>query len=175
MTAALTGTPGVGKTVTSIQLRRFGYSVLDLNEFIEKFKLIGNKDVSRDTHEVDISRLREIYHQTEPVCHLVEGHLSHHLDLTPIIILRCSPKVLRERMTHKDWRQNKIDENLMVEILDVVLLESIAYTDEVYEIDTTDMIPSMMADAVRDILQGDTEPYIRGKIDWTSYIHEDIG
>ncbi len=175
MTAALTGTPGVGKTKTAALLRERGYSVIDLNDFIEKNGFKKIKDVPRDTYEVDISVLRNIFKEKAPVCDIVEGHLSHHLGLSPIIILRCSPEILRKRMSSKDWHQKKIEENLMAEMLDVILLESVTYSKKVYEIDTTEMTLLKVAGAVEDILEGRIERYVPGHTDWSYYIHNKEG
>ncbi len=170
MTAALTGTPGVGKTKTAALLRERGFCVVDLNDFIEKNRLKVKKDIPRDTYEVDISVLKNIFLEKAPDCDLVEGHLSHHLVLSPIIILRCSPDKLRQRMSNKDWHRNKIEENIMAEILDVILLESLSYSEKVYEIDTTEMTPLQVSKSVEDILEGLTASYVPGSIDWSDYL-----
>lgn len=171
MTASLTGTPGVGKTSVANVLRSMDYSVLDLNDFIIKKDLRGIKDVPRDTYEVDISLLNNKHSDELSKYDIVEGHLSHHLDLSPIIILRCSPIELRKRVEAKDWHQAKIEENMMAEILDVILLESLEYDNrEVYEIDTTDIKPQDAALSVIDILKGDTTSYAYGRIDWSEHL-----
>ncbi len=171
MTAALTGTPGVGKTSVSEILRNKGYKVLDLNRFIMKKHLRGKKDIKRDTYEVNISELNKAIESKSQEYDIIEGHLSHHLGLSPIIILRCSPDELRRRVETKDWHQAKIEENILAEILDVILQESLEYDEKsVFEIDTTNKTTSEVGDSVHNILEGKTSLYSYGRIDWSEYL-----
>ncbi|MFO7792226.1 MAG: adenylate kinase family protein [Candidatus Saliniplasma sp.] len=167
MTVAITGTPGIGKTTVAGLLREEGYNVLDLNGFIDEKGLRGDKDENRNSHEVEISRLKEELKKISGY-DIVEGHLSHHLGIEPIIVLRCAPKELKCRMSSKDWQDRKEKENLEAEILDVILIESLEYSNEVYEIDTTDMKPMDVCSAVKEILDGETERYSIGQVDWSS-------
>lgn len=54
---AITGTPGVGKTSVSAELRKRGYEVVDINEHLRSHGLLGEKDVPRDTYNVDMDAL----------------------------------------------------------------------------------------------------------------------
>ena len=166
MTTALTGTPGVGKTTVAEHLRKEGYKVLDLNAFIGEKGLRGERDELRQSDEVDISDLRGHITKTSEY-DIIEGHLSHHLKLSPIIVLRCSPKELRNRMASKDWPQRKIEENIQAEILDVILIESLEYTDEVYEIDTTEIDSEEVSKAVIEIMNNNFENYSVGQVDFS--------
>lgn len=171
MKAALTGTPGTGKSTVAQELREEGYRVLDLNQFIEDSGLRGKKDVPRDTYEVDIPDLREEFSKKRPSFDIVEGHLSHYLDLPITIVLRCDPRELRERMKTKDWHKEKIEENIMAEALDVILKESMDEDGQVYEIDTTEKSPSQVMECVKKILDGQGDDFKPGDIDWSlSYI-----
>ncbi len=167
MTIALTGTPGVGKTSVSKALEESGYKVLDLNNFINSRELRGNKDNVRDTHEVDIERLKKVYTSENLNPDIVEGHLSHHLSISPTVVLRCSPSELEERMKNKGWNKEKIEENLEAEMLDIILIEAIEMNEDVYEIDTTGKDTKEVASAVEDIIKGDVERYKPGSIDWS--------
>ena len=53
--------------------------------------MIGSK-------EIDIHRLSDEWQHNEPGTIVVEGHLSHFLDVDAIIILRCNPKILQNRL-----------------------------------------------------------------------------
>ncbi|MFW6304299.1 MAG: adenylate kinase family protein [Candidatus Saliniplasma sp.] len=167
MTIALTGTPGIGKTTTAALLREKGFKVLDLNEFINKKGLRGERDEDRDSDEVDLSLLKKEFEKILDY-DIVDGHLSHHLEISPVIVLRCSPEELRKRMSVKDWPQRKINENLEAEILDVILIEALEYSEEVYEVDTTDMEPVEVRDAVIEIIEGKCDKYPFGQVDWSS-------
>ncbi len=167
MAIALTGTPGVGKTSVSKVLGERGYKILDLNDFIKNKGLRGNKDLKRNTFEIDAERLKEVYHDQNLNPDIVEGHLSHHLSISPIVVLRCSPSELEKRMKNKRWNEKKIEENLEVEMLDTILIEALERTEDVYEIDSTGKDPEEVATAVEDIMNGEGERYEPGSIDWS--------
>lgn len=163
---AITGTPGVGKTTAAGLLRDEGFEVLDLNDFIYRKGLKGDKDIARDTFEVDLDLMKKKYREEAPDHDIVEGHLSHHLALSPTIVLRCSPEELKKRMEGKDWHQKKERENLRSEILDVILQEALENCGTVCEVDTTGVDPVEVKERIMDILGGETEDYSPGKVDW---------
>ncbi len=169
MKCALTGTPGIGKTTVSDHLKKDGYEVLHLNEFIENNDLLEKKDRTRDSFNVDITDLKRTYEKKQLKHEIVEGHLSHYLSLDPTIVLRCAPTKLEERMGKKGWNEKKIKENLEVETLDTILIEAIELCDEVYEIDTTKKTPEQVAECVKEIFKGNQKKheYEPGSIDWT--------
>lgn len=167
MKASITGTPGVGKTSAAKELEREGYSVLDLNEYIRNEGLREDKDEYMDSYNVDIKEMIDLYREEAPEHDIIEGHLSHHLGVEPVIILRCAPEELEKRASSKDWPDHKLKENLEAEAMDVVLVEALDINDEVYEIDTTDLTPEDVKNKIMDILNGKTEDYQHGKIDWT--------
>jgi len=167
MKAAITGTPGVGKTSAAEELKNEGYSVLDLNEFIKQKGLREDKDEYMDSYNVDVEKMIEFYKKEAPEHEIVEGHLSHHLGIEPVIILRCSPKELEKRASTKDWPDHKLKENVEAEAMDVVLIDAMDNNKEVYEIDTTNLDPKEVKNSIIEILNGKTEKYTHGKIDWT--------
>ena len=167
MTIALTGTPGIGKTTVSEVLKQRGYKILDLNNFIKEKGLRGDKDIDRSSFEVDTRHLKEVYHRENLNPDLVEGHLAHHLSLSPTVVLRCSPSELEKRMNKKGWNEDKIEENLEAEMLDTILIESLEICEDVYEIDTTGKSPKEVASAIEEIMQGKVENYEPGSIDWS--------
>ncbi len=167
MTCSLTGTPGVGKTSVSDILREKGYEILDLNEFIEKNDLKGEKDEDRRSFEVDTEGLREVFEEREIDADMIEGHLSHYLPVSFVIVLRCSPSELQDRMEKKGWSEEKIEENVEAEMLDTILLEALDMDSDVYEIDTTSKTPEKVAENVTDIISGEEEDYEPGSVDWS--------
>lgn len=167
MKASITGTPGVGKTSAAKELEKEGYSVLDLNEFIKKEGLREDKDEYMDSYNVDIVKMIDLYGEKAPEHDMVEGHLSHHLGVEPVIILRCAPDELEDRASSKDWPDHKLKENVEAEAMDVVLIEALDKNEEVYEIDTTDLTPGEVKDKIIEILEGKTKKYTHGRIDWT--------
>lgn len=167
---ALTGTPGVGKTTVGNLLRQEGYDVLDLNTFIRRSNLRGRKDEARDSYDVDIEALKGRF-RGEPEYDIVEGHLSHHLSLSTAVVLRCDPRELKSRIEKaKDWAESKKEENIKAEMMDVILTESMDLCDEVFEIDTTSLTPRETKEAVLDILDGKTDTYLPGDVDWSEQL-----
>ncbi len=166
MKVSITGTPGVGKTSAAKELEKEGYSVLDLNQFIADNGLREDKDEYMDSYNVDIEKMIDLYKKEAPKHEIVEGHLSHHLGIEPVIILRCSPQELEKRASTKDWPKHKLDENVEAEAMDVVLIEALEKNDEVYEIDTTDSSPKDVMKKIKEILNGNTEKFTHGRIDW---------
>ncbi|MEF8832075.1 MAG: adenylate kinase family protein [Candidatus Thermoplasmatota archaeon] len=167
MTIALTGTPGVGKTSVSKALEQKGYDILDLNNFIKDRGLREDKDHDRDSFEVETERLKEQYDREELDPDMIEGHLAHHLSISPTVVLRCSPSELEKRMKNKGWNEDKMEENLEAEMLDTILIEALDMCEDVYEIDTTSKDPEEVASAVEDVINGETERYEPGSVDWS--------
>jgi len=163
MKIAISGTPGVGKTVVSEILRSKGYNVISLNKFAEEKGFIEGYDEERDSKIIDIEALDDYLkksHKNDNI--IIEGHLSHLLSVDLIIILRCDPLVLRKRLKAKDWPEKKIKENVEAEILDVIKVEAHDIIDKVYEIDTTNKSTQEIALVIIGILNGEyKEPQIK--------------
>ncbi len=173
---ALTGTPGTGKTTTAKELLRMGYRVLSVNELAEKLDCILGKDEGCKIVDVDelAERLKEVLPEGKVI---LEGHLSHLLDPDLIIILRCNPIVLKERLESKGWPKEKVLENVEAELVDAILIEAIETGKDVYEIDTTNLKPGEVARIVDEIVSGNDEVremHKPGRIDWISIVGEKI-
>jgi adenylate kinase len=97
---------------------------------------------------------------------ILEGHTSHLLPVDIIIVLRASPSALRERLRSRRWSDAKIKENIEAEALDIILVEAIETNNKVYEIDTTNMSPMQVKDAVLEVIRG-TEKYGPGAVDFS--------
>ena len=175
MLIALTGTPGTGKTSVSNILSDNGFEIVDINKVATgKDFLIGN-DEKRNSKIVDIDRLngyiKENYKKKDIV--FIEGHLSHLLkSVDKVIVLRCHPDELRKRLSQKGWKEEKIKENIEVEILDIILCETVDIHPEknVFEIDTTNRQPQEIVRDVKYIMDGKVKNYRIGKIDWSEEV-----
>jgi Predicted nucleotide kinase (related to CMP and AMP kinases) len=166
---AISGTPGTGKTALSDELKRRGYNVLDINEHVRVNGLLGEKDEERDTFLVDIDLLDESIHDIskDDETIFLDSHLSHCLDSDVIFILRCCPNVLSERLKKRGYSESKVIENVQAEILDVILCEAVESDIPVYELDTSDESISSTADKLEYVLEGNTDKYLPGNVDWT--------
>jgi Predicted nucleotide kinase (related to CMP and AMP kinases) len=169
---AISGTPGTGKTALSESLRLKGYSVLDINEHIRTHGILGERDEERDTFEVDIDALNRSISDvvSNDGVLFIDSHMSHCLDCDVILVLRCSPNVLSERLRRRGYSENKIRENIQAEILDVILCEAADSDVPVYEFNTSDGDVEMIVENVEYILAGNTDKYLPGDVDWTGEI-----
>jgi adenylate kinase len=165
MIVSLTGTPGTGKTSVAEELE--GFETLDLTEFVKKHGLGEN---SESEFEVNITEMREKLEeeidQDEDI--VIEGHLAHHFPADYCVVLRCSPEELEKRLQKRDYSDEKINENIESEMLDIILTEAVAVRENVIEIDTTDRELVETTQRIKEKLRNDETGY--GRIDWTDRI-----
>ncbi|MDD1767003.1 MAG: adenylate kinase family protein [Methanomassiliicoccales archaeon] len=165
---AISGTPGTGKSTLAEALRRKGYRVIDVGDFARERGIAKGRDPKRKSLEVDVDELDTALigeQRSGTVFHI--GHLSHLLTTDLTIVLRCNPTVLRKRLKKRKWSDRKIRENVEAEACDVILIEALERSNEVFEIDTTDRSAKEVETAVDDILAGKREKYAVGNIDWS--------
>lgn len=164
MKVAVTGTPGVGKTAASALVRSI--KVVHVNDIVDECGAVVGYDEGRATKEVDVEKVEAaVSNMVGEV--LLEGHLSHLLGVDLAIVLRCSPKVLEQRLAAKGWGEAKIRENVEAEAIDVVLIEAVENVPMVCEIDTTAMDPAAVATSIEEIISGETKKYPVGNVDWS--------
>ena len=150
---AITGTPGVGKTSVSAELRRRGYEVVDANEHLRAHGLLTEKDVPRDTFNVDMEAFNDSLEEY-------------------IIVLRCRPSVLAERLRKRGYSEAKVRENVQAEVLDVILCEATDTDIPVNEYDCSEGTPSDAVDFIERILNGEIELGPPGRVDWSGEMEE---
>lgn len=165
---ALTGTPGTGKTSVSVELRAKGFEVLDLSEYIAENGLLGTLDAERETREVDVAELRKSLQKAKKADGIVmEGHLSHYLGCDVVIVLRCHPDTLAQRLESRGYGKKKITENVRAEVLDVILSEAMDSGARVYEIDTTTSDAITVAGIMEGIMTGKSNHPVGNSVDWS--------
>lgn len=164
MRICITGTPGTGKTSVTEELE--GFNRIDLTEFIRE-KGLGQvrNEIEVETEKVVNTLENEIKDEEDVV---VEGHLSHHLPADLCIVLRCRPDVLKSRLSERDYSEQKIDENVQAEILDLILSETVEKQENILEIDTTERKPEDVAQEIQDKIKKNETGY--GSIDWTEFL-----
>jgi adenylate kinase len=164
MIIALTGTPGTGKT--SIARELDGFNTLDLTKFVKQNGL-GEQE---DEFEVDIETMvKALEDEIDPEEDtVIDGHLSHHFPADFCVVLRCNPEELRERLSERGYPEEKVEENVESEILDVLLGETVSSQDNIIEVDTTDKEAEDVAKEIKNRIKEKDTGY--GEIDWTEYL-----
>ena len=133
--------------------------------------MLAERDPERDTFDVDIDLLDgELGRSCLEGTILLIGHLTHLLTVDLVIVLRCSPSILEDRMRSRGWSAPKVRENMEAEACDVILVEALDSEVEVCEIDTTHLSPEEVAEALEEIIQGEREKYEPGHIDWSEEV-----
>ncbi len=164
MIIAITGTPGVGKSVVAKKLSKLiGYESLDLNKIIKKEKLYSGYDSKRKSYVVDIRKLKSRLIMGNDT--IIDGHLAHFLKADKVFVLRCAPKVLIRRLAKKKWNKAKVEENLEAELIGVIATEARERYKKVYDVDTTRKSPAAVARLIAKIIKGSAKGY-RKIIDW---------
>lgn len=157
MRVVVTGTPGTGKT-TATDLVDSDLDVVHLNELVREEELYTEVDADRDSVVADLDAVRSRLADADDV--IVDSHLAHHLDADRVVVLRCHPRELVERLTDRGAPLAKAEENADAESLDVILSEAVSQhgREHVYEIDTTDRSPENVAADIERVIAGEREP-----------------
>ncbi|WP_227373681.1 adenylate kinase family protein [Haladaptatus halobius] len=169
MKVAVTGTPGTGKT-TATELVDSDLAVVHLNDVIREEGLNEGTDEERDSLLADFDAIREWLAERGDDL-LLDSHLAHHFDADRVVVLRCHPERLRERLVERGESESKAEENAESEALDVILSEAVAEhgVDSVYEIDTTDRTPEAVAGDIEAVIRGERAPSA-GTVDYLEYL-----
>jgi adenylate kinase len=164
MKIGVTGTPGTGKSTVSEHLHG---KVVDLRDYLEENSL-GEVNEQGEI-EVEIEEMRENPpEEPEGEDLMVEGHMAHFLDLDYCIVLRCDPEKLEERLSERDYSNQKIRENIEAEAMDVILSQAVQRQEKVYEIDTTGKSVEEVVEEIKEAVEERRESY--GNVDWTGFL-----
>ena len=124
----ISGNPGTGKTTVSKHLlNNLKAKVISLNELAISENLIEKYDTKRETSVIDnkkiigfLMKLLKEYEKEDPEFLIIESHFS---DIVPeqyinfVIVLRCNPDELYDRLKKRGYKREKIRENIQSEIL----------------------------------------------------------
>jgi adenylate kinase len=183
MIIGLTGTPGTGKTTSANKLKDHGFIIINIKQFIDENNFDFKFDEDRNTQEVDLEvldkNLKKYVNSLDiSAIIIIEGHLSHYLTfLDKIIVLRCHPNKLEERLKKVGFDKKKIMENIEAETIDVITIESVELhgKDKVFEINVTDKTTDEITIDIINIINSDNSlknKYAVGNIDWSEVILE---
>lgn len=147
----ITGTPGVGKTSHCAELAsKTGLKHLDINKVVKNHNIgeSSNDPDDPNTKIVDEDRLLDcIENDLEEGGQIIDWHAC---DLFPpsmidlVCVLRCDNGVLYDRLKQRGYGENKLQENMDCEIMEVLLQEARDAYDE-------EMIVELRSEGTEDI------------------------
>ncbi|EMA39224.1 adenylate kinase family protein [Halococcus hamelinensis] len=164
MRVAVTGTPGTGKTTATRRLEADSEGALDvvhLNDVVREAGFSTGTDEARDSLVADLDAVEGWLDERDAGdVELLESHLAHLLPADRVVVLRCHPDELGDRLTERGESEASVAENRESEALDVVLAEAVERhgLDSVYEVDATERSPEAVAAAIEAVVAGEREP-----------------
>ena len=173
------GTPGTGKTMVAKVLgSRLSVDVIALGELADKAGCISAQDKARDTGIINEDCL------VDAIVNLVDDKSKriiiegHYIDLVPsssvqwVFMLRTHPEKLRARLSKRDYKDEKVIENVEAEVLGVCQLDALdAFGEErVLEIDTSEMTPPDVASKIEQLISEEAAPI---RIDWMAMLEKE--
>ncbi|MFL2493647.1 MAG: adenylate kinase family protein [Candidatus Thalassarchaeum sp.] len=118
---ALTGTPGTGKSTVAGLLFDDGFEVLTVESLAEQNNVEGHLDPDDGAVVIDTGALNralsESWQKPPSGLVVVDGHLSHHLPCDAVAVLRCSPDILRNRLSERGYHILKAEANAEWELI----------------------------------------------------------
>jgi adenylate kinase len=178
----ITGTPCVGKTTLANKLaEQLKAKYINLTDLAKKENLVLGEDKERHTTIIDQTKmrrkLRAMIEKAETDL-IVDGHYAAAVTpkalVTNVFVLRRNPEQLREFMRKHGYTENKQEENLSAEILDVCLVEALRKQDKakVCELDITGKSLENTLCEVLAVLEGKKKCYT-GCIDWLGMLERE--
>ncbi len=114
---AVTGTPGSGKTTLCAHFEAQGYTVESVIELAKRFDCLGEEDASDGAAPVDVHKLADAWIDESEGTVFVDGHLSHLLEIDAIVLIRCHPDVLKQRLEERGYNEAKVRANVEWEMI----------------------------------------------------------
>jgi adenylate kinase len=178
----ITGTPCTGKTTLAKKLAtKLNAQYINLTELAQKEHLATRKDKQRDTNIINETKMQKKLQQTikdAPTADIViDGHyaaaVTPKTNVTKIFVLRRNPIELQKFMQNSGFSQQKQDENLAAEILDVCLIEALQLhpKEKVCELDVTGQTVETTLKEVLMVLDGKKECSV-GAVDWLGMLEQ---
>jgi adenylate kinase len=172
---AITGTPGTGKTSICDYLQKKGFTIYSVKKLAEENECLGEIDSNDDSAPVDIHELADKWQCEDAGIVFIDGHLSHLLDVEAIVVLRCSPTTIDERLKSREYTKEKIAANVEWEMISGVWSEMLEFEIEspCLELDSTSKAPKQLAEEILDWIEEgcqslSVEDNASRAIDWLS-------
>jgi adenylate kinase len=130
----VTGTPGTGKTAVAKRLAKaLGTQYISVAEIAARHKLFKGFDRERKSRILDTaktrSKVKRLLSKGELTIldtHVPEGIVPEKM-IKRVLVLRCHPRILENRLRARGWKSNKIKENVLAELLDTCLIASVKH------------------------------------------------
>jgi adenylate kinase len=153
MRIVITGSPGTGKTlIAKAVAKRMGLELIDVKKIVKKEKLDKGPE-----HEVDIKELsKALSFLKGKDDYVVEGHLACELRLPVdfLIVLRTNPDVMRKRLAKRRYPKEKLEGNLMAEMLDYCTQRAEKeYRLKPLELETSGLTPDKAAQRIESAIK----------------------
>ena len=159
--------------------REIGAEYLAVGKYVSENRLY-TLDSKRKTKVIDVTRTRNRMRKftksdARPLIvdtHHPEGIIPNNVT-TLVLVLRCDPTVLIRRLQRKKWRQEKIRENVMTEILDYCFINAQSYyaIGKVVQLDTSRSSVKRSVKTAKNILSGTKPASLH--VDWLWKLEKD--
>lgn len=164
----VTGTPGTGKkSISPLVASKLGLPCFGLNELALSYRLVRRPDADQ---EVDTELFAKKLAARLRGPSVVFGHLLPYVlarrSVATVVVLRCSPSILRRRLVARGYPPQKILQNVEAELIGVIAADAEATfgREKTVEFDTSTLEPAEAATSVvGKIHRRGGEP----RIDWT--------
>ncbi|MFX1474259.1 MAG: adenylate kinase family protein [Promethearchaeota archaeon] len=180
---AISGTPGTGKTAAGMLLaKRLNVEVLELSQLVEREKLYSRRDEARDTLVADMEALEEYLAARLPHARRTPLVLGHFADIVPdellkyLVVLRCHPIVLADRLKERQWTHAKILENIQAEILGECTSQAMHRhpVEKIFEIDVSQLTKEEVVNRIEKIFSGQSAEYTPSRISWLQVLDAQV-
>ena len=118
---ALSGTPGTGKSTIAGLLSSHGMSVSKIEDLAQQAGALEEVDATDGAHPVDMDILLQFidenWRKKPSESKIIDGHLSHNLPVNAVVVLRCEPEIIRQRLNERGYPKPKVEANVEWELL----------------------------------------------------------
>lgn len=156
MIVIVTGTPGTGKTTLAKELaNQLDFKYISDKELIKKYDLEEEFDEERQSSIIDEEQFAvALGHEIGEDDVIVDSHLSHFIESHAValcIVTTCELPTLKKRLEERDYSEEKVRENLDVEIFETCLFEAQELGHNVLQVSTENQSDELIADLVSQI------------------------
>ncbi|MEM0378066.1 MAG: adenylate kinase family protein [Thermosphaera sp.] len=179
----IAGVPGTGKSTIASKLAEALKTIsIDLSRFAIENNLILSYDEFRRTFIIDEDRVsmkvREVVEGSSNYI-VLDTHYPEIIDpgiVEKVVVLRLHPLELEKRLSERGWSREKINENVMAEILGIVSVNAVEAfgEDKVYEVDASGKSVDEVLATVMEIVNntGKIEPGLR--VNWLEEVQPEV-